>query len=425
MPNNSKDRAKLSKQLEELKTQLKQTPSTDGAKRDELEKKITETEQKLKQLDQSAAKAPIRPDWQFFDPTELVEMAIVGGGGALGGLIAYIFKKAQIWTFVPKAATAGHCIAAGALAAGLAVWFIARTDRNNRVPCLLFSILCGLAGLKMIEKAATTILPQVEIFRTSDVAATDKDVEEAKKATQEVQKSSDPTTVKEAEKKIEKAGDSLQDLSQASTKAKGQGDTSAAAVLDKHITEAAQSLTKSKLENQSIPEVSDKIEKVLEKSVTPEIAKTAEDKELNALREKYLKVPATAGWCFLGVYNKSQWDRSTTDYRATPDSARDTKVKVKTPVYLRDNLPTDKDYKLGEIINVLFEGDEITIADATVSSGNRVWAHVTQIKRAGTPNANQPGASPTASTSPNGTEGTPAGSKRPRGHSRKLGKRSP
>jgi len=92
-------------------------------------------------------------------------MALVGGGGALGGLIAYCFNLAGIWkNFVPVTAGLLHCIVAGAFAAGLTVWFVARTDRNRRVPCFLFSILCGLGGIQMIEKAANTILPQANMF---------------------------------------------------------------------------------------------------------------------------------------------------------------------------------------------------------------------------------------------------------------------
>jgi len=92
-------------------------------------------------------------------------MALVGGGGALGGLIAYCFSLAGIWkNFVPATAGLLHCIVAGAFAAGLTVWFVARTDRNRRVPCFLFSILCGLGGIQMIEKAANTILPQANMF---------------------------------------------------------------------------------------------------------------------------------------------------------------------------------------------------------------------------------------------------------------------
>src|SRR5207302_1433942 len=247
----------------------------------EIEKQIAAAETQLRQLEgTSNSKTADRPDGQFFSVRELVEMAIVGGGGALGGLIAYIFKQAKIWTFVPQNAGIVHCVGAGALAAGLAVWFIARTDRNLRVPCFLFSILCGLAGLKMIEKAATTILPQVEIFAPAALAEADKNVNAANKAVKEVQVSSQPENVAAAKDNIDKVGDSIEDLNKALTNATSQGDTSAVTVLDKSLNEATQSLAKIKLESQSIPEVAKKAEEILSKKAPPALAKNAERKEL-------------------------------------------------------------------------------------------------------------------------------------------------
>jgi len=84
METNTAQQKEVQKTIDELKAQLAKTPSTDTAKRDEVQQKINAEEQRLKRLQQQSpeAKAPDRPDKQFFSVKELVEMAIVGGGGA-------------------------------------------------------------------------------------------------------------------------------------------------------------------------------------------------------------------------------------------------------------------------------------------------------------------------------------------------------
>ena len=425
MENNIAQRKEIQRTIDELTTELAKIPSTDTAKRDQIQQKINAEQERLKRLQQQSPepKTPDRPDWQFFSVKELVEMAIVGGGGALGGLIAYLFKKAEIWTFVPKNAGVIHCMGAGALAAGLAVWFIARTDRNQRVPCFLFAILCGLAGLKMIEKAASTILPEVEIFAPAAIAEADKNVKAANEAAKQVQESSGRENVDAVKANIDKVGNSIENLTKALNTATTQGDTNAVTVLDKSLSEATQSLAKIKFESQSIPEVSKKAEDVLNKTAPPTAVKSAEQQELQALKDKYLGVRETAGWCFLGNYNNNKWERQTTDYKGTPDSLKPSeRVTVINAVYLRRNAPTPDNYKLGEPVNVFFDGDEITIAEIRKiqrDDGTRVWAHATLLRRAGTEPSSQPKATATPTASPSQPANAPANPQTPRRNSRR------
>jgi hypothetical protein len=403
----------IQKEIEALKSQL--AAETDTATRNEIQRKITAAEKRLQDLETQTpdSKTPDRPDKQFFTVREWVEMALVGGGGALGGLIAYIFKEAKIWTFVPPNAGIIHCVGAGALAAGLAVWFIARTDRNQRVPCFLFAILCGLAGLKMIEKAATTILPEVDIFAPAALADADKNVNAANKAAKEVQESSRPENVEAAKANIDKVGDSIENLTTALNKATSQGDANAVTVLDKSLSEATQSLAKIKFENQSIPEVAKKAEDVLNKTASPAVAKTAEQKELDALKDKYLKVTQSTGWFFLGSYNNGKWDRPTTGNSEVPDHLQGKELKVTNPVYLRGTPPAGADYKLGEVVNALFEGDTVTVDKVQPiqrPDGVRIWAHVSQIKRAGAVETSGSTASPAPIASVTPAETTPENS---------------
>jgi hypothetical protein len=218
-----------------------------------------------------------------------------------------------------------------------------------------------------------------------------------------VQNSSTPDKVENAQNKIELVGDSIKDLNDALTKAKDRGDSDATHTLNKSITDAAQSLTKIKLDSQSIPAVSEKAEEILKKN--PEIAKTAEQKELDELRTKYLNVPQLSGWCFLGTYKNGKWDRTTTGYKEDPMALKNTHptLKANNAVYLREAPPQGADYALGKIVNVFFDDDEFTVNDATqikVGDDVRVWAQATLKKRAAATTPSQPtvGASTSANT---------------------------
>lgn len=400
MPNDSKQADELRKKIDDLTDQRDQLPATDTAQRDAIQKQIDETQQNLDELEaQQSGPQPPRPDGQFFNKRELVEMTLVGGGGALGGVIAYSFKC--VWEdLVAASATIWHCMGAGALAAGLTVWFVARTDRNQRVACFLFSILCGLGGVQLIEKAADAILPQADIFHK--IAKATQSTNRATVASHEVQKSSAPDKVRDATQKIEEVGDSIQSLNRALAKAKAQGDSSAAADLNNSLTDATQSLTKIKLESQSIPEVSKKAEDALSK-VPTDLAKTVEQKELDALKDRYLKLVQTTGWCFLGTYQGGKWDRQTTADAGNPDELSEKELTVTNPVYLRDTLPVGQDYRLGQVVNVFFEGDKIKVDNIQKiprDDGSRVWAHVISVKRAETSRPASITPAPTASASP-------------------------